>query len=291
MGKVNKCLIVGGLLITILSTYICYSNGWTSGFTDSCKLAGYTEGYYEAASEPDETAFVDGCNSGIQEIVRSVCNPHSEYQSFRKITFHELITFLKSDKTDEIEYSDNFTCSGHALALKRNANSQGIACAFVVLNYKDNATGKTDTGHTINAFDIDGGQLPKIDGVEKVTFHDGYCELSGSRFLPRGNVFPLIKPGTSPPNGFTPSESTILMNYINKSGIVYVEPQSDEIVYGVTKYSSYSLLTRDYINESGNIIHIYYSTNTRIKGSFEDYLWQQLISTRHDIITNVELIW
>ena len=87
MGKMKIYLLVGGLLITILSTYICYSIGWANGFTDSCKLAGYTEGYHEAISVPDETAFIDGCNNGIKEIVKSVCNPRNENQSFRKITF------------------------------------------------------------------------------------------------------------------------------------------------------------------------------------------------------------
>jgi len=146
------CLFVVSLLITTLSIYICYSIGWASGFTEAGKQAGYMVGLKEAISVQDETAFVDGCNSGIREIVQSVCNPSSENRTFKKITKEELDAFLKSDKTDELEYSDYFTCSGYALTLKRNANNRGIACAFVVLNYKNEITGKTDTGHIINAF-------------------------------------------------------------------------------------------------------------------------------------------
>ena len=160
MGKMKICLVGVGLLITVLSIYICYSIGWASGFTEAGKQAGYMVGLKEAISVQDETAFIDGCNSGIREIVQSVCNPSGENQTFRKISYKELNNFLKSDKTDELKYTDNFTCSRYALTLKRIANKQGIKCAFVVLNYKNEITGKTDTGHAINAFLVE--RQPKL---------------------------------------------------------------------------------------------------------------------------------
>ncbi len=190
MGKLKICLFVIGSLITVLSIYICYSIGWANGFTEAGKQAGYMVGLKEAVSVQNETAYIDGCNSGIREIVQSVCNPSSENHTFRKISYNELDFFLKSDKTDELEYSDNFTCSGYALKLKRNANSQGIACAFVVLNYKNEITGKIDTGHTINAF----------------------------KFVPYGKTYTQQKDGTW----------TVKDN--DHEDILFVEPQSDEIL-------------------------------------------------------------
>ena len=190
MGKMKICLVGVGLLITVLSIYICYSIGWASGFTEAGKQAGYMVGLKEAINVQDETAFMEGCNSGIREVVRSVCNPNSENQTFRKITREDLDAFLKADKTDELKYSDNFTCSGYALKLKRNANYQGIACAFVVLNYKNEITGKTDTGHIINAF----------------------------KYVPYGKTYTQKKDGT-----WTVKDN----DYENT---LFVDPQSDEIL-------------------------------------------------------------
>jgi hypothetical protein len=283
----KKYLLIGGLLVTILSTYICYSSGWARGFA----IAGYTAGYNEAISAQDETAFVDGCNSGIQEIVRSVCNPRDEYQSFRKITVPELRTFLKSDKTDEIKYSDNFTCSGYALTLKKNANDQGIKCAFVVLNYKDEFTGKTDTGHCINAFEVEGGGQMTADEEKRLEKLPKLSDITG------------IQP---------------------HSNIIYVEPQTDAIIDDLTVGKPYSLLTRYFTNESGDLIsyepiifaygpssldsflYDYIDDTGRIINHMDDYMghmlipWQRFESRRKanpdhnrfsDMINKIELIW
>lgn len=152
MGKLKIYLLVGGLLVIILSTYICYCAGWASGLTEAGKQTGYMVGLREAKSIRDEKAFMEGSNSGIKEIVQSECNPGSENQSFRKITKDDLDAFLKSDKTDELNFTDNITTSGYAFTLKKNANKLDIDCAIVILHYQNEITGKYDSGYIINAF-------------------------------------------------------------------------------------------------------------------------------------------
>ncbi|AKB78501.1 hypothetical protein MSHOH_2018 [Methanosarcina horonobensis HB-1 = JCM 15518] len=74
-------------------------------------------------------------------------------------TYQELITFLRSDKTDEIEYSlENFTCGDFAEMVHNNAEETGIKAAWVCVDF----IGSTE-GHACNAFNTTDRGLIFVD--------------------------------------------------------------------------------------------------------------------------------
>lgn len=63
-------------------------------------------------------------------------------------TYEDLIEFIKSDRTDEIEYDYyNFVCADFAQAVHNNAEKAGIKTAWVSIEFEDR-----DYGHACNAF-------------------------------------------------------------------------------------------------------------------------------------------
>ncbi|MEF8847755.1 MAG: hypothetical protein V5A68_01315 [Candidatus Thermoplasmatota archaeon] len=63
-------------------------------------------------------------------------------------TFLEAKQFIEEDKTDEIEYNnETFTCIDYVKKINDHAESKGIRCGFVSLNFNG-----TNTGHAILGF-------------------------------------------------------------------------------------------------------------------------------------------
>ncbi len=61
--------------------------------------------------------------------------------------YSELITFIKQDKTDLIQYSDDFICADYAEIVHNNAEANGIKTAWVAISFYDD-----DDGHALNGF-------------------------------------------------------------------------------------------------------------------------------------------
>lgn len=74
--------------------------------------------------------------------------------------YNELITFIKLDKTDLIQYSDDFVCADYAELLHNNAEANGIKTAWVSVNFYNN-----DDGHALNAFNTTDKGLVYIDST------------------------------------------------------------------------------------------------------------------------------
>lgn len=74
-------------------------------------------------------------------------------------TYQEMITFLRSDKTDEIEYDpDSYMCGDFAETIHNNAEAAGIKTAWVCIDF----TGFT-AGHACNAFNTTDRGLIFVD--------------------------------------------------------------------------------------------------------------------------------
>jgi hypothetical protein len=90
----------------------------------------------------------------VKYIERTIAVPVEYVSGLRKVTYAEVVQFIKLDKTDEREYNpQSFDCKDFAAMLKENARQQGIICAVVSLDYVNSTTGDATLGHTINAFD------------------------------------------------------------------------------------------------------------------------------------------
>jgi hypothetical protein len=72
----------------------------------------------------------------------------------KKPTYEQLISFLKADQTDKIQYKDresgnnSFLCADFAELLHNNAEDAGIRCAWVGIHFKND-----DEGHALNLFE------------------------------------------------------------------------------------------------------------------------------------------
>ncbi|MCD4821842.1 MAG: AN1-type zinc finger domain-containing protein [Methanococcoides sp.] len=75
------------------------------------------------------------------------------------VTWDELITFIKSDDTDQIVYNDgSFICGDFAERLHNNAEKAGIQSAFVSIDFYDDVN-----GHALNAFETTDKGLVYVD--------------------------------------------------------------------------------------------------------------------------------
>lgn len=74
-------------------------------------------------------------------------------------TWDELMTFLKNDDTDRLQYQDDtFDCSEFAETLHNNAEQAGIRAAYVSIYWHNN-----NTGHAFNAFQTTDKGLTFVD--------------------------------------------------------------------------------------------------------------------------------
>jgi hypothetical protein len=115
-----------------------YDEGYVSGERD-----GYDEGYDLGKADGYEDGFEVGMEAGL-----------GHGYSLRDPTYKEVVTFLRTDKTNLNEYiEDTYVCSHFARDVCNNAEAKGLRCAYISLIYPDG-------GHAIIAFDtIDEGLI------------------------------------------------------------------------------------------------------------------------------------
>lgn len=101
-------------------------------------------------------------------------------------SYTELIAFLKSDKTDEIEYNyQTFVCADFAETVHNNAETAGYNCAWVVLDFEEGE------GHACNAFNTTDRGLIFVDctnglGYESIGNWDKIVNIEiGKNYIPR----------------------------------------------------------------------------------------------------------
>jgi hypothetical protein len=158
---IAACTILSGVL-----AYIGYNDGVTRG-----NIEGYTDGYWERSKEYEGIGYNAGVESGYhvgtpigyrdgfdegwdlaEKQSVSALSPNNPLAT--DPTYSQLIQFLSNDKTEDLDYSDDFNCWGFALMLRRNAERQGIKCAIVSMTYEDKISGEKTSGHVINMFTV-----------------------------------------------------------------------------------------------------------------------------------------
>jgi len=83
------------------------------------------------------------------------------------VTYDELISFVKLDKTDKILYVDEvFVCADFAELLHNNAEAYGIRSAYVTVSFQNDKI-----GHAFNAFTTNDKGIIYIDST-------GYKEIT-----------------------------------------------------------------------------------------------------------------
>ena len=64
--------------------------------------------------------------------IKLIDNPEA-----RNPTYTDVVNFLKSDKTDEIPYTDEFSCMEFAATVHNNAEEKGLRCAVAIVEFED----------------------------------------------------------------------------------------------------------------------------------------------------------
>jgi hypothetical protein len=84
-------------------------------------------------------------------------------------TYKELLEFIKSDNTDEIEYNlRSFVCADFAQAVHNNAEKAGIKAAWVSIEFEDRKY-----GHACNAFNTTDRGLVFVDCTGPESYKPG----------------------------------------------------------------------------------------------------------------------
>ena len=122
-----------------------YNTGYVEG-----ELVGYNDGYMQGV--------LDGAGTGW---------------NIRDPTYSESMWFLSSDRTDENEYTENYTCHDFASEFKNNAFYAGYRCGYVYIEFPESA-------HAIICFDTtDYGLLyvePQNDQIVTLKIGEPYFD-------------------------------------------------------------------------------------------------------------------
>jgi hypothetical protein len=79
--------------------------------------------------------------------------------SAKNPTFAQVAAFIEKDQTDKIKYkSGEFVCSNFAETLHNNAESEGLRCAWVAIEFSN-----TQISHSCNAFNTSDRGLIFVD--------------------------------------------------------------------------------------------------------------------------------
>lgn len=136
---------VGG---NVLIWHLSYSQGSAAGYGE-----GLAEGYVQGVRA--------GAGTGY---------------SIRDPAFEEAMDFIERDRTETLEYSDDFVCSRFAATFKQNAFDAGFRCFYVNIKFSGLA------GHAIVAFNTtDKGLIfiePQHDLLVSLEIGKSYCELN-----------------------------------------------------------------------------------------------------------------
>jgi hypothetical protein len=120
-------------------TELGYDEGYRVGLTN-----GENSGYFSGYTDGNVDGFEDGYVKGVEDGV-------GRGFTIRDPTYQEVIGFIQTDKTDEMEYIPRdepgyFVCGDFASTVKRNAFELGYRCFYVTIDYPGG------TGHAINGF-------------------------------------------------------------------------------------------------------------------------------------------
>ncbi len=134
-----------------------YDNGYDTGYG-----TGYPAGFYDG----NETGFSDGYVQGVED------GAGTGY-TIRDPTYDEAIAFTSWDKTNENEYSENYTCHHFTADFKNNAFQAGYRCGYVAIDFPAYA-------HAIVCFNTTDNDLifiePQSDDIVTLTIGEPYWD-------------------------------------------------------------------------------------------------------------------
>lgn len=160
-----KYLIPIFCALLILVSYASYSFGYNNGSTTSYDL-GYNEGYFNGNLTGYEFGYGNGYLKGVIDGAGTGYN-------IRDPTYQEMLNFIAWDKTDENEYSENYTCRHFTADVKNHAFEAGYRCGYVSIEFPD-------IGHAIVCFNTtDHGIIfiePQNDEIVTLTIGQPYWD-------------------------------------------------------------------------------------------------------------------
>jgi hypothetical protein len=141
--------------------YSGYNLGYAYGYDSGYDL-GYLSGFYDG----NETGFTDGYVQGVEDWAETG-------YTIRDPTYDEAIAFTSWDKTDENEYSENYTCHHFTADFKNNAFQAGYRCGYVAIDFPEYA-------HAIVCFNTTDNDLifiePQSDDIVTLTIGEPYWD-------------------------------------------------------------------------------------------------------------------
>jgi len=174
-------------ILVILAAYTSYSFGYNTGYNASFHTAydlGYAQGYINGNLTGFELGYRSGNSSGYIEgynkgYLDGVIDGAGRGYNIRDPTYQEMLAFIALDKTDENEYSENYTCFHFTADVKSHAFERGYRCGFVYIRFPDSA-------HAIVCFNTtDRGLIfiePQSDDI--VTLAIGQPYWDRTKYLP-----------------------------------------------------------------------------------------------------------
>lgn len=148
-----------------------YSLGYNFGYAD-----GHFTGYELGFKNGNSSGYVLGYNDGY---LKGVIDGAGTGYNIRDPTYQEMINFIALDRTDENEYSENYTCFHFTADVKNHAFNEGYRCGFVYIRFPDSA-------HAIVCFNTtDHGLIfiePQSDEIVTLTIGQPYWDRT--KYLP-----------------------------------------------------------------------------------------------------------
>ncbi|MBN1860417.1 MAG: hypothetical protein JW840_03030, partial [Candidatus Thermoplasmatota archaeon] len=149
-GLIKNIILFFLILLFIFSLWLCYNNASTL-LSDSSQLNFLNENIANVQND------INSIKSQISSSEYTLSNIHNEVVlresgkifNISKPTYSEVLIFLIKDKTDQNQYSSDYTCTYFSKDVCNNAVQQGIRCGFVEITFIDSDS----SGHAIVAFD------------------------------------------------------------------------------------------------------------------------------------------
>jgi len=148
-----------------------YGNGNSTGYTlgyNNGNLTGYESGYRNGNS----TGYSSGYGNGY---LKGVIDGAGTGYNIRDPAYQEMLTFIALDRTDENQYSENYSCFHFTADVEAHAYQAGYRCGFVHIEYPDYA-------HAIVCFDTtDQGLIfiePQLDDIVTLSIGQSYSNLN-----------------------------------------------------------------------------------------------------------------
>jgi len=148
-------------------------SGYSLGYSDGTETS-YNLGFYYGNISGYQKGIVDGNKTGFNlGYLQGVEDGAGRGYNIRDPTYQEMLNFIALDKTDENEYSENYTCFHFTADVKGNAFKSGIKCGFVYVEFPDSA-------HAIVCFNTTNCQLiyiePQSDDVVTLIIGQPYWD-------------------------------------------------------------------------------------------------------------------